>query len=61
LYKNGLKNGYGEYYTKTGEVMKCNWIDNKPHGKGVLITADGQVMEAKWENGNLLIMKQTKK
>ena len=60
MYKNGLKNGYGEYYTKDGDVMKCVWVDNKPHGQGILILRSGEVKEAEWKNGNLLTLKKSK-
>ena len=53
----GVKNGFGEYYTKAGDVLKCNWKDGKPHGQGFLKRRNGVETMAEWKNGQLFIGK----
>jgi hypothetical protein len=32
-----------------------NWIENKPHGKGVVKKPDGTISEGNWVNGKLIV------
>ena len=52
-YKNGKKDGYGEYYTKRGE-----WKEGKPDGHGRIVRSTGEEFDAQWKNGQLLLSKR---
>ena len=57
-YKNGKKDGYGEYYTKRGDVLKCEWKEGKPDGHGRIVRSTGEEFDAQWKNGQLLLSKR---
>jgi len=51
-FKNGLLNGFAEYYTPEGiENYIGSWLNNKEHGYGLIIFDDGSKHIGNWDNG----------
>ena len=50
----GVKHGFGEYMFKNGNVMKCNWVNNKQHGTGTTKVLGEEEVNTTWENGEVI-------
>ena len=48
--RNGMANGKGYGYWKSGSSYDGYWKDNMRHGEGVFIWADGEKYEGQYEN-----------
>ena len=52
MYKDGKKHGYGELYLAEGGYMKCNWIQGRQHGHGIIKVENEEFEEpAQWNYG----------
>lgn len=45
-----MKTGLGSYHYPDGAVYKGEWLNNKKHGKGELITKEGIIFRGIWNN-----------
>jgi hypothetical protein len=62
-FKNNERNGQGENYwpvanefhnVPAGTRYIGEWLNDKQHGYGKAIFADGTIKEGKWENGEFI-------
>lgn len=49
-FKNGYRNGYGQYYFDIGDYYAGNFSDNKFNGKGTYYYTNGERYEGEWNN-----------
>ncbi len=50
-YKDGLRNGDGEYKTKAGVLIQAHWVNDTLHGPGKMTMNDGRIFEGEWVKG----------
>jgi len=59
FYEKGIRQGYGEYTYQDGSQFKGEFINNKPHGKGILNQL-GNENEVYFDHGNQILNKDNK-
>lgn len=50
-YIDDMKNGYGEFYWKSGNVYKGNYVGEKRNGYGEMYWIDGSIYKGYWNDG----------
>lgn len=58
-FKNDMKNGYGVYHFSENKKYEGNWLNDKPHGDGVL-EENGVRKTGVWNQGILSVPGNTK-
>ena len=53
-WKEGSKNGNGEYHSSDGQVYKGEWKDDMRNGQGTNIHSDGTKEVGTWKNDKFL-------
>jgi hypothetical protein len=51
--KDGMMQGQGTYFYKSGDKYQGQWEKNKMHGQGAYIFVDGEKYVGQWKNGKM--------
>lgn len=47
--------GVGTRFFPNGNILEGNWVNDKPHGRGIFYNAmDGSFQEAEWNEGKII-------
>ena len=52
-FKNGKRHGTGIGQMKSGALYKGEWRDDKPHGLGILYSGENEIIECRFEKGQI--------
>ena len=48
-----MRSGQGICLLRSGAIYKGEWRDDKPHGHGILYSGSGEILETKFDKGNI--------